>query len=100
MDKNEVDYERKTIKHAMQLKEDLEKLNIKRHQSSNIVTLDIEAMYPSIQIEHVKRAVEYFLRDAPKEDKETAKHRLDMIRFGMANTMVTFNGGTEVESKG
>lgn len=105
LDKNEVNYERKTIKHAMQLKEDLEKLNIKRHQSS-IVTLDIEAMYPSIQIEHVKRAVEYFLRDAPEEDKKTAEHCLDMIRFGMANTMVTFNGkyyeygGTEVESKG
>ena len=70
----------------MQLKEDLEKLNIKRSQAS-IVTLDIEAMYPSIQIEHVKRAIEYFLRDASEEDKVKADSCLEMIRFGMANTM-------------
>ena len=68
LDRNNVEYSRKTIKHALQLKEDLEKLNIKRSQSSN-VTLDIEAIYPSIQIEHVKRAIEYFLKDASEEDK-------------------------------
>jgi hypothetical protein len=69
----------------------LEKLNIKR-SNSTIVTVDIEAMYPSIQFIHVRKAVEYFLRDAPQEDKIKADQCLEMIKFGMANTIVTFAG--------
>jgi len=104
LDKNKVDYMRKTIKQASQLKEDLEKLNITKQ--SSIVTLDIEAMYPSIQIGQVQRAVEYFLKDAPEEDKEKANSCLEMIKFGMSNTMITFAGkyyeygGSDAESKG
>ncbi len=105
LDKNMVDYERKTIKQASDLKQDLEKLNIKR-SNSTIVTVDIEAMYPSIQFIHVQKAVEYFLRDAPQEDKIKADRCLEMIKFGMANTIVTFAGkyyeygGMDVETKG
>ena len=60
--KNKVNYERKTIKHASNMKEDLEKLKVKRSENS-IVTLDIEAMYPSVQFIQVERAVEFFLQD-------------------------------------
>ena len=81
LDKNMVDYERKTIKQASDLKQDLEKLNIKR-SNSTIVTVDIEAMYPSIQFIHVQKAVEYFLRDAPQEDKIKAYRGLEMIKLG------------------
>ena len=49
-------------------------------------------MYPSVKFTQVKRAVEYFLRDAPKSAKETATKCLEMIKFGMANTLVTFQG--------
>eukprot|EP00984_Skeletonema_dohrnii_P023783 scaffold12871_cov72-Skeletonema_dohrnii-CCMP3373.AAC.1 len=105
LDKNSVKYMKKTIKQAIDLKEDLEKMSIKRCESS-IVTLDIEAMYPSIQFIQVKRAVEYFLRNAPEEDKVSANQCLEMIRFGMANTIITYGGkyyeygGEDVDTKG
>ena len=69
----------------------MEKLKIKKSETT-IVTLDIEAMYPSVLFIQVKIAEEFFLRDTPQEDKDTARSCLEMIRFGMANKMITFNG--------
>ena len=64
-------------------------------------------MYPSVKFGHIERAVNYFLRDASEEDKALAKRCLEMVKFGMANTIVTFQdkyweygGDQPVEFKG
>ena len=72
----------KTINQASNMKEDLEKLKIKKSKTT-IITIDIEAVYLSVQFIQVKRGVELFLWDAPKEDKDTAQSCLEMARFGM-----------------
>ena len=42
-------------------------------------------MYPSVKFVQIENAVNYFLQNASKEDKKTAKRCLDMIKFGMDN---------------
>ena len=49
----------------------------------------------------------YFLRDPPEEEKEKAEKCLGLVKFGMANTLVTFEdqyyiygGDLPVENKG
>ena len=53
------------------MKEVLGKLKIKRSENS-IVSLDIEAMHPSVQFVQDERAVEFFLGDVAQEDKDMA----------------------------
>jgi hypothetical protein len=64
-------------------------------------------MYPSIKFVQIERAVNFFLRTAPEEDKEAARKCLEMVKFGMSNCLVQFDGefweygGTiDVEAKG
>jgi hypothetical protein len=48
-------------------------------------------MYPTTIFGIVKRAVHYFSSDyLPADAKETIKTCLEMIRFGMNNTLGTF----------
>ena len=47
-------------------------------------------MYPSIQFLIVKKAVEYFSRTLPKEEKKKITKCLKLVEFGMSNTLVTF----------
>ena len=78
---------RKTIIQASDLKERLENLNIK--QSNNtIISFDCEKMYPSVRFIQIHSAVEYFLQEAPQEDRETAKLCLEMVKFGIGSTLV------------
>ena len=103
--KEKVDYKRMTVKQVYNMKGDFEKLQVKRSGNS-IKALDIEAMYPSVLFIQVKRAVDFFLLDGSQEEKDTARSCLEMIRFSMANTMITFNGkywqygGSDVDKKG
>jgi len=103
--RNNVNFTERNIEQASDLKEKLEKLNITR-SGNTIISLDIEAMYPSVLFIQIERAVNYFLRDAPPEDQETARRCLELARFGMANTLVTFHrkyweyGETDVDQKG
>ena len=104
--KNNVDYQKKTIKNAYDLKRKLEKLDIRKSKHF-IYSMDIVKMYPSIKNRQIEKAVDYYLRDASEEDKAQAKLCLDLLRFGMANTFITFRdkywlyGGEEpVEVKG
>ena len=64
-------------------------------------------MYPSVKYIQVKKSTDYFLRDASEEDKELANLCLELVRFGMANTFITFRdkywlygGEVPVEEKG
>ena len=47
-------------------------------------------MYPSIQFLLVKKAVRHFGRNLSKEEKSKIEKCLEMIGFGMKNTLVTF----------
>ena len=63
------------------------KINKKTH---TIVSLDAINMYPSITFEMVKKAVYYFGSKLPAIEKENIEKCLEMIDFGMGNTLLTF----------
>ena len=69
--------------------EEIEKLKLKKNDVT-IAKLDTEAMYPSIQFLLVKKVVRYVSRDLSEEDKRKIEKCLEMIGFGMKNTLVTF----------
>ena len=82
---------RKTIIQASHLKTELEGIGITK-DSNTITSIDIEAMYPNVMFSHIEDAVEYFLKDSPEEDVKEARKCLELVKFGMANTLITFNG--------
>ena len=64
-------------------------------------------MYPSVKFLQIEKAVNFFLRNAPKKDKKKAKRCLNLVKFGMNNTFVCFagqywlyGGSLPVEKKG
>ena len=57
--------------------------------SNTITSIDIEAMYPNVMFSHIEDAVEYFLRGSSVKE---ARNCLELVKFGMANTLITFNG--------
>ena len=71
------------------LKEKLEKIGIKK-KDATIISLDIEAMYPSIKYGVVKKAVNYFSKNLSTDERATIKDCLKMIKFGMGNTLISF----------
>ena len=106
LDKNKIDYTKKTIIQASDLKEKLELLGIRR-EAHSIISIDAKNMYPSVKFGQIKNAVNFFLKDASDADKEIARRCLGLTKFGMANTIVTFEdqfwiygGDTPVEAKG
>ena len=87
--KYKINYQRKNIINAYDLKKTLEKLNIKYGQHT-IITMDIVAMYPSVKFLMILKAVNYFLRNASESDKRKAKLALELVRFGMTYTFLQF----------
>ena len=76
---------------------------------NTIASIDAKALalYPSVKYDHIKRAVEFYSRGLPEEDINTIQRCLEMVKFGMANTIVTFEdqyweygGAVPVEYKG
>ena len=68
---------------------------------------DAEAMYPSIELKLVIEAVNYFSKGLEKEEKKRIKDCLEMVKFGMASTVLSFgdkyykyNGKVEGMKKG
>ena len=65
-------------------------------------------MYPSVKFLQIERAVlEYFLRDASIGDQALARKCLNLVKYGMNNTFITFGdqywiygGFLPVEDKG
>ncbi len=106
LDRNNVIYTNKTIVQASHLKHQLEQLDTSR-SNNTIASIDAKAMYPSVKYDHIKRAVEFYSRGLPEEDINTIQRCLEMVKFGMANTIVTFEdqyweygGAVPVEYKG
>ena len=54
------------------------------------MSIDAEKMYPSVKFEQIKRAVNYFLRNVPNDEKEIANRCLEMVKYGMDNCFVTY----------
>ena len=106
LDKNKIDYSRKTIVQASDLKRKLETLGIKSDKHT-IVSIDAKNMHPSVKFGQIEKAVNFFLNSASAEDKRTATSCLNLVRFGMANTIITYEdqnwiygGDAPVEIKG
>ena len=106
LDRNKINYTKKTIIQASDLKDKVEQLNIKKSTNS-IILVDTKKMYPSVKFEMIERAVNLFLADTSHDGKKSAKQCLDMFKFGMDNTFVTFEdqyyiygGFLTVEEKG
>jgi hypothetical protein len=89
LDSNKINYSKRTIIQASDWKEKLDSLHI--HQDNvTIISLDIEAMYPSIKFKLVQQGVEYFSGGLSDEEKDIVNECLALIRFGMENTLLTF----------
>jgi hypothetical protein len=72
-----------------------------------IASFDAVDMYPSIKFRLVEKAVWYFARDLDSDLRRKIEACLEMVRFGMGNTLVTFvdkyyeyGGEADVEEKG
>jgi hypothetical protein len=71
------------------LKSTLEDLQIKNAEVT-VVSFDTVNMYPSITYKMVKKAVAFFAQKLGRDDKNTIKSCLEMIKFGMGATLLTF----------
>jgi hypothetical protein len=66
---NNIKFSKKTIIQASDLKEKLERLQIKR-SNCTIISFDAECMYPSVKFIQIEKAVNYFLHEAPESERE------------------------------
>jgi hypothetical protein len=105
-DRCSVNYTRNTIIQASDLKDKLEKLNVRRDEVT-IVSIDAQAMYPSIKFKLVINAVNFFAKNLSTIDRETIDDCLKLIQFGMGNTLLTFvdkyyeyGGECEIDDRG
>jgi hypothetical protein len=105
-DQNGIDYSGSTITQASQLKMTLEKLNITKDKVT-IISFDAVRMYPSIKYKLVRKAVKFFARNLNAETQRRIDTCLEMIKFGMGNTLLTFvnknykyGGDLDVEDRG
>ena len=84
-----VKYGSKTIVQASDLKEKLQTMGL-TSENVTIVSIDAVAMYPSIKYKLIEKAIEWYALPLPVEDRETIKSCLELIKFGMESTLVTF----------
>ena len=79
----------KNIIQAVDLKAKLEVLNL---NSSNAKTASInaKAMCPSIKCQLMQDTVEHYSWLVDELDGETIQSCLELIKFGMSNTLITF----------
>jgi len=71
------------------------------------VSMDAEDICPSVRLKLVRKAVCHFSKELPEEDQITIEHCLDLIKFGMQSTLLTFvdkcyecDGDGDPEEKG
>jgi len=96
----------KTITQASNLKENLENQGITCSNSMR-ASIDAENFYPSVRFKLVRKAVYHFSKELSEEDQINFKDCLDLIKFGMQSTLLTFvdkyyeyNGDSDPEEKG
>eukprot|EP00957_Ditylum_brightwellii_P183494 13977360-Ditylum_brightwellii.AAC.1 len=91
LDNNKVNYSRFPIIQALDLKEMLEELKVQRSDVT-MMLLDIENMYPLVRLALIQNALTYYSQGLSKEDKTTINNYLDLIKFGVRNTLVQYHG--------
>eukprot|EP00957_Ditylum_brightwellii_P210426 15364951-Ditylum_brightwellii.AAC.1 len=91
LDDNKVNYLQFTIIQALDLKERLEELKVQQNNVT-MMSLNIENIYPSVRIQLICKTLTYYSRRLSKEDKTTINNCLDLIKFGMRNTLVQYHG--------
>ena len=84
-----IEYGQRNIVQASDLKEKLEQLPFD-FSNSTIVSVDAEAMYPSIKFQLIYDALIYYAEALPPETHRTINLCLDLIYFGMTNTLIAF----------
>lgn len=101
-----LEYGSRNLVQASDLKDLLERKNYRANKCT-IASIDAEMMYPSIKFGLIKKAVEYYSCNLQEEDKKMINVCLEMIKFGMTNTLITFadkyylyDGDMNVEDKG
>ena len=71
-----------------------------------IASVDAVNMYPSIKLTTIRKAVSFFSRKLTAATKKTVNLCLELNRFGMRSTLISFNGeyyeyhGGEKEEQG
>ena len=91
IENTKVNYSRVPILQTSDLKEILEELEVKREEVT-IWSLDAINMYPSIKLSTIKKVVIFFSRKLTAATKKTTNLRLELIRFGMGSTLISFDG--------
>ena len=86
-----MNYSRVSIIHASDLKERLEELELKRDEIT-ISSVNAINMYPSTKLSTIKKAVRLFARKFTTTTKKTINLCLELIRFRMSSTLISFDG--------
>ena len=90
-----VEYSNHAIINAERLEFDLEDLskNIHRDHSTVVhVSLDAVKVYPSIKIDTINSAIQYFARDLPHDHYNLVLNSLRMLKLSLASTYFAFRG--------
>ena len=88
--KSNVNYSRVSIVQVSDLKEGLEELEIKI-DVVKIASVDYFKMYPSIKLATIRKAVIFFSRKLTAATNKTINICLEIIRFGISSTLISFN---------
>ena len=91
LDKGKLKYSRFFIVQASYLKERLEELKIKRDKVT-IASVDAINMCMSIKLSTIQNAVRFFARKLTATTKKNINLCLELIRFGMSSTLISFEG--------
>lgn len=106
LDQYSVNYTARTIVQASDLKEKLEQYDLSP-TNCTITSVDAEAMYPSIKIDLIEKAIKHYTSEMSQDDLETIEGSLSLVKAGMASTLVSFedrfylyDGDLPLEQKG
>ena len=58
-----------------------------------VVSVDCVNIYPSIKLATIRKAVRFFSRRLTAATKNKINLDLDLIRFGVSSTLISFEGG-------
>jgi hypothetical protein len=79
-DDNRVNYMKKTIIQAVDLKEKIETIGI-TNENSTIISIDAQDFYPSVKFKLVKKSVKYFAKNLSTDDQNKIETCLEMINL-------------------
>ena len=88
--KVKVNYSRVSIVQSPEPKERLEELEVNR-DGVKISSVDAINMYSSIKLATIIKALIFFTRKVTAATKKTIELCLDLIRFGICTTLISFN---------